>query len=570
MLAIWGRETAFGAHRSPHYAIKVLATQAYLGRRKDMFRNELLHALKMLQDGVRTRETLTSSWAGAMGLPQLMPSEFYTLAYDLDGDGRKRHLGARSPMPWDRPPISCAPRAGCPTRAGATRCGCRRDISCLSEGPDNAKPVREWVKAGVVRVAGEFPAQALDQQAFVLAPAGAHGPAFLALENFLVFKRYNMSDLYALFVGNLGDRMVGGGDFRTPWGDVRQLSAKGIEEIQDKLQALGYAVAKIDGKAGMNTRSLIGAYQKANSLKIDCWPTEALLEHVRVKTPAKGAEAGKGGTRGEQWTAGSTLASPWRWRYRSWPARHAPSRTPLAEARAFIDKLWPAAQARGISRALFERATADFIPDPEVLALAMLQPEHAKPAGAYVTGLVRQARVETGRQFAATHAELLEAIEAAYGVDRHILLAIWGVEFGVRDGDGLSRRHPLAGDAGHGGHPARAVLDQGADRRATHAAGRRRPARRSSSALGPAPWGTPSSFPRPTPRAPWISTRTAGVTSGGRWPTPWPRPPTTCGHPAGSLAAQWGFEVALPPSFDFAWSAPGRGSDAMPNGRLRG
>ena len=94
VLAIWGRETAFGGHRSPHYAIKVLATQAYLGRRKDMFRNELLHALKMLQDGVRTRETLTSSWAGAMGLTQFMPSEFYTMAYDLDGDGRKDIWGS--------------------------------------------------------------------------------------------------------------------------------------------------------------------------------------------------------------------------------------------------------------------------------------------------------------------------------------------------------------------------------------------------------------------------------------------------------------------------------------------
>jgi len=68
-----------------------------------------------------------------------------------------------------------------------------------------------------------------------------------------------------------------------------------VLEIQTKLQGLGYAVAKIDGKAGMNTRSLIGAYQKANSLKIDCWPTEALLEHVRAKAPAKGAEVGRGG-----------------------------------------------------------------------------------------------------------------------------------------------------------------------------------------------------------------------------------------------------------------------------------
>ena len=293
VLAIWGRETAFGVHRSPHYAIKVLATQAYVGRRKEMFRNELLHALKMLQDGVRTRDTLNSSWAGAMGLPQLMPSEFYTLAYDLDGDGRS-DIWSSVADALGSAANQLRAKGWVANQSWGYEVRLPRDISCLSEGPDNARPVREWVKAGVVRVAGDFPAHAQDQQAFVLAPAGAHGPAFLALENFLVFKRYNMSDLYALFVGNLGDRIVGGGDFRTPWGEVRQLSAKGIEEIQEKLQTLGYAVAKIDGKAGMNTRSLIGAYQKANSLKIDCWPTEALLQHVRVKAPTKGAEAGKG------------------------------------------------------------------------------------------------------------------------------------------------------------------------------------------------------------------------------------------------------------------------------------
>ena len=87
----------------------------------------------------------------------------------------------------------------------------------------------------------------------------------------------------------------------TPWADVQQLSAKGTEGIQEGLQALGYAVAKIDGKAGMNTRSLIGAYQKANGLKVDCWPTEAVLTHVRAKAPAKtppvkGADAGRDGT----------------------------------------------------------------------------------------------------------------------------------------------------------------------------------------------------------------------------------------------------------------------------------
>jgi lytic murein transglycosylase len=293
VLAIWGRETAFGGHRSSYYAIKALATQAYLGRRKDMFRNELLHALKMLQDGVRTRETMNSSWAGAMGLTQFMPSEFYTVAYDLDGDGRidiwtsvADALGSAANQ--------LRAKGWVPNQSWGYEVQLPGAISCLMEGPDKARPLRQWVKLGVVPARGTFPADALDANAFILAPAGAHGPAFLALENFLVLKRYNMSDLYALFVGNLGDRIAGGGDFHTRWAEIRQLPAKSIEEIQEKLQALGSAVAKIDGKAGMNTRSLIGAYQKANGLKIDCWPTEALLNHLRTKAPAKGAEAGKG------------------------------------------------------------------------------------------------------------------------------------------------------------------------------------------------------------------------------------------------------------------------------------
>jgi peptidoglycan hydrolase-like protein with peptidoglycan-binding domain len=91
-----------------------------------------------------------------------------------------------------------------------------------------------------------------------------------------------MSDLYALFVGNLSDRIVGGGAFQTPWKDVRQLSAQNIEEIQERLQALGFAVAKIDGKAGMNTRALIGTYQTGRNLNVDCWPTDALLKDMRA------------------------------------------------------------------------------------------------------------------------------------------------------------------------------------------------------------------------------------------------------------------------------------------------
>src|SRR5262249_27228316 len=252
----------------------------------------LIFALKMLQDGVRTRDTLTGSWAGAMGLTQFMPSEFYSVAYDLDGDGRT-DIWTSVPDALGSAANQLRAKGWIANQNWGYEVHLPKHVSCLEEGPDNMRPVAEWVKLGVTRVGGDFPAEALDQQAFILTPAGIFGPAFLALENFLVIKRYNMSDLYALFVGNLGDRIAGGGGFVTPWADIQQLPASGIAGIQEKLQALGYAVAKIDGKAGMNTRALIGAYQKANGLKVDCWPTEALLRHLRAKVrPAvKGADA---------------------------------------------------------------------------------------------------------------------------------------------------------------------------------------------------------------------------------------------------------------------------------------
>ena len=290
VLAIWGRESAFGSHRSPHYAIRALATQAWLGRRKDLFRSELIYALKLLEDGVRTRENMNASWAGAMGLTQFMPSEYYTLAYDLDGDGRKDIWGS-VPDALASAANQLRAKGWVPGQPWGFEVRLPPATSCRLEGPPHTRTVREWAKLGVVRTRGRaFPDDVLDAQAFILTPGGAHGPAFLALENFMVIKRYNMSDLYALFVGDLADRIGGAGTFETPWGAVRQLSTRGIEEIQERLQARGYAISKVDGKAGMNTRALIGDYQYASRLKVDCWPSEALLRRLRnAAAPEKAA-----------------------------------------------------------------------------------------------------------------------------------------------------------------------------------------------------------------------------------------------------------------------------------------
>ena len=88
VLAIWGRETDYGRYTLPYDGLRVLATQAYVGRRKDQYRTEFILALKMLGDGVVTRKDMRASWAGATGLTQFLPSEFYKHGVDFDGDGR--------------------------------------------------------------------------------------------------------------------------------------------------------------------------------------------------------------------------------------------------------------------------------------------------------------------------------------------------------------------------------------------------------------------------------------------------------------------------------------------------
>jgi peptidoglycan hydrolase-like protein with peptidoglycan-binding domain len=112
-------------------------------------------------------------------------------------------------------------------------------------------------------------------------PEGTYGPAFLTPQNYYVLKEYNYSDLYVLFVGNLADRIAGGGAFKTPWSKTVQLRTVQVEMMQRRLTELGLYKDKIDGKAGMLTRAALGAYQKANGLKLDCWPTPEVLTHMQ-------------------------------------------------------------------------------------------------------------------------------------------------------------------------------------------------------------------------------------------------------------------------------------------------
>jgi lytic murein transglycosylase len=280
VLAIWGRETDFGRYRLPHDTIRALATQAWLGRRKEMFREEFLLALKILQEGHIKRPDMRSSWAGAMGLTQFLPSDFYKHAVDFDGDGQRDI--------WTSVPDALASAARQLAAKGWQRGGtwaievkAPKDFDCARAEPSMKRTVGDWLKRGFAPVGGrKLSRQELAEEASVLMPEGTHGPAFLTPKNYFVIKDYNFSDLYVLFVGNLADRIAGGRGFVTPWAKDAQLRTSDVEEMQRRLTALGFYRDKIDGKAGMLTRSALGAYQKANGLTLDCWPTAEVLRHM--------------------------------------------------------------------------------------------------------------------------------------------------------------------------------------------------------------------------------------------------------------------------------------------------
>jgi len=280
VLAIWGRETDYGRYALPHDTLRVVATQAFVGRRKDQYRGEFILALKLLGEGVVTRKAFRSSWAGATGLTQFLPSEYYKHGVDLDGDGRVDI--------WHSVPDALASAARQLVNKGwqsglrwAYEVRAPANVDCTMGTPEVQKPIGEWLRAGFAPVRGQkLSAAEQAQPASLLQPEGIYGPSFLTTKNYFVIKEYNFSDLYVLFVGHLSDRMTNPQPFATPWSASTQLRTTSVEAMQKHLTRIGLYKDKIDGKAGMLTRSALGAYQKSAGIKVDCWPSEAVLQSM--------------------------------------------------------------------------------------------------------------------------------------------------------------------------------------------------------------------------------------------------------------------------------------------------
>ncbi len=282
VVAVWGRESAFGSVKIPYNGFEVLATKAFMATRKDMFRSELLAALEIVQKNYMDSAHLKSSWAGALGQPQFMPTSYLKHAVDYDGDGRRDI--------WNSVPDTLASIAAYLQHFGWQKgrdwgfeVNVPQNVSCSLEGPDQGKSFKDWSALGVTRVNGKaFPAQEMGQEGFLLMPAGRHGPAFIVTQNFYVLKNYNMSDLYALFIGHVSDRMsYGAGGFQQGWGAVGGLYRSDVAAMQKRLQKQGYDVGKPDGLAGFKTRRSIGVWQAKNGQAATCFPDKALVKAIR-------------------------------------------------------------------------------------------------------------------------------------------------------------------------------------------------------------------------------------------------------------------------------------------------
>jgi len=277
LIALWGIESDFGAEKDKWDVFRSLATLAYVGYRDPYFRNELIVAMAIMQKNKFPRSQMVSSWAGAMGQTQFMPSNVVDFAIDFSGDG-KSDL-------WTNVPDVLG-STGNYLHKGHWKHGLPWGFEVVEPNVFDTMHSHDdfagWQRLGVQRGDGKpFPPP--DIKGILFFPAGAKGPAFIVTENYDVLKEYNNSDAYAVAVGHLADRMQGGGPVKAAWpADDHPLSRNARIALQKKMAALGYNVTDFEGHVDFGLRDNIRAEQKKLGMIPDGNPTAPFLERLGV------------------------------------------------------------------------------------------------------------------------------------------------------------------------------------------------------------------------------------------------------------------------------------------------
>jgi membrane-bound lytic murein transglycosylase B len=281
LAAIWGMETSYGSFMGNKSVIRSLATLAYTGDRTSFGRNQLLAALKILDNGDIDVANMEGSWAGAMGHTQFIPTTYLDYAVDFTGDGTRDI--------WRAISDALASTANFLTEKGWNPGETWGYEVTLPDGFNyeladgrTRRTLADWTEFGIERPSGKpFPRPS--DPARLIVPAGADGPAFLLINNFYVIKRYNNATAYALAVGHLADRLMEVGPIVQSWPtDEQPLARSERKELQQLLADMGFLRGKIDGIVGPNTKAAVRAFQRSRDMVPDGFPTKRLLERMRA------------------------------------------------------------------------------------------------------------------------------------------------------------------------------------------------------------------------------------------------------------------------------------------------
>jgi lytic murein transglycosylase len=278
---VWGVETNFGRILGKRKIIPALATLGCTNwRRTTFFNSELIAAIRVQAAGHVSPDHFIGSWAGAFGQTQFMPSTFWRLAVDANGDGRRDII--------DEPKDALASTANYLRNSGWVRgqtWGYEVRIPGGYRGPQGRttkRPLSSWRAAGFVRGDGSpLPDNSIGYG--LITPAGPHGPGFLVGKNFEAVYAYNPAESYALAVNLLADRIKGGTGIVGRWPtDDLPLQRTGRRELQTLLIQLGYDIGEADGIVGPKSRSAIGDMQRKAGMVADGRAGEKSLAAARA------------------------------------------------------------------------------------------------------------------------------------------------------------------------------------------------------------------------------------------------------------------------------------------------
>jgi len=288
VLGIWGLESAYGFGYGDFSIIRSLSTLAFDGRRQKFAEEQLVGALKIIQNGDVPASGMLGSWAGAMGHVQFIPTSYNALAVDFNGDGRRDI--------WSEDPTDALASAANYLKKSGWRTGqpafipvnVPRSVDAYELRRNNKLSAAEWNARGVTAQNGG-PVPDFGPAAVVI-PAGARGPAFMIFHNFGVIKKYNNSTSYALGVAHLGNRIAGAGPLNVSWPkDDRPLGRTEKKTLQASLTQMGFNTNGVDGILGPDSRAAIRNFQRSRGIPADGYASAKLLQ--RVEDAAAGREA---------------------------------------------------------------------------------------------------------------------------------------------------------------------------------------------------------------------------------------------------------------------------------------